>query len=160
MFGYKLKYRIKVAIVIWRKWRRSIDRTITPERTKLSPYEEKTIKLWKILLKDEDTQMAYNNDGIRQIEKDGIFMIFQPTESTDFVMTLMNIEDNGKSLYELYIPSRHSCIVSDYFDDEMEKRMRKTFNSKRSIMETDIDKLLKKEEYTYQYKKNRITDGL
>jgi acyl carrier protein len=36
--------------------------------------------------------------------------------------------------------------VCEYFDLEMEKRMRKVENNKRSIIESDIDKLLAQEE--------------
>lgn len=139
--GYKIKYRILRFIVRWRRWR------MNPDTKLLTPYEEKAIRLWKILLKDEDTQMAYNSHGVRQIEKNNIFMIFQPTSGTDFIITLMSItDDNNKSLYEIYIPLRHASIVCDCFDDEMDRRMRKVSESKRSIIEEDIDRLIKIEE--------------
>ena len=52
--GYTIKYRIKILRVYWRKWRRSIDNRMTVERKQITTYEEKAIRLWKILLKDED----------------------------------------------------------------------------------------------------------
>ena len=67
---YKIKYRILRGLVMWKNWRQSIDNKMTTERSKITPYEEKAIRLWKMLLKDEDTKMSYNSFGVRQIEKE------------------------------------------------------------------------------------------
>ena len=142
---YTIKYRIKILRVYWRKWRRSIDNRMTIERKQITTYEEKAIRLWKILLKDEDTQMNYNTSGVRQIEKDNVLMMFQPAGNSEYLMTLFDVDDTRRSLYELRIPQKESEVVSDYFDTEMEKRMKKAENNKRSIIETDLDKLLEKE---------------
>lgn len=143
---YKIKYRVLRGLVMWKNWRQSIDNKMTNERSKISPYEEKAIRLWKMLLKDEDTKMSYNSFGVRQIEKENIFMIFQHSGNNDYIMTLMDVNENGRSLYELHFPQKHADIVSDYFDDELERRMKKTENNKRHIIENDIDKLIKVEE--------------
>ena len=152
---YTIKYRIKILRVYWRKWRRSIDNRMTVERKQITTYEEKAIRLWKILLKDEDTQMAYNTYGVRQIEKDNVFMIFQPTGNNEYLMTLVDVDDTRRSLYELRIPQKESDVVCDYFDTEMEKRMKRAENNKRSIIETDLDKLLEKEEKSLTDRKNK-----
>jgi hypothetical protein len=143
---YKIKYRILRGLVIWKNWRQSIDNKMEAERSKISPYEEKAIRLWKMLLKDEDTKMSYNSFGVRQIEKENIFMIFQHSGNNDYIMTLMDVNENGRSLYEFHIPPKDSDDVCEYFDLEMEKRMRKVENNKRNIIESDIDKLLEQEE--------------
>ena len=152
---YTIKYRIKILRVYWRKWRRSIDNRMTIERTQITTYEEKAIRLWKILLKDEDTQMNYNTSGVRQIEKDNVLMMFQPAGNSEYLMTLFDVDDTRRSLYELRIPQKESEVVSDYFDTEMEKRMKKAENNKRSIIETDLDKLLEKEEKLLTDRKNK-----
>jgi hypothetical protein len=143
---YTIKHRLKRLRVYWRKWRRSIDNRMTVERKPITTYEGKAIRLWKILLKDEDTQMNYNTSGVRQIEKDNVLMMFQPAGNSEYLMTLFDVDDTRRSLYELRIPQKESEFVSDYFDTEMEKRMKKAENNKRSIIETDLDKLLEKEE--------------
>ncbi len=143
---YRLKYRWKRLQVVWRKWQRSLNKTMTYEQRQITPYEEKAIRLWKILLKDEDTQMAYSTNGVRQIEKESVFMIFQPSGNNDYLMTLVDVTDQRRSLYELHIPQKHADLVCDYFDTEMEKRMRKAESNAMSIIEYDIDKLLEKEE--------------
>lgn len=143
---YTIKHRLKRLRVYWRKWRRSIDNRMTIERKPITTYEGKAIRLWKILLKDEDTQMNYNTSGVRQIEKDNVLMMFQPAGNSEYLMTLFDVDDTRRSLYELRIPQKESEVVSDYFDTEMEKRMKKAENNKRSIIETDLDKLLEKEE--------------
>lgn len=152
---YTIKYRIKILRVYWRKWRRSIDNRMTIERKQITTYEEKAIRLWKILLKDEDTQMNYNTSGVRQIEKDNVLMMFQPAGNSDYLMTLFDVDDTRRSLYELRIPQKESEVVSDYFDTEMEKRMKKAENNKRSIIETDLDKLLEKEEKSLTNRRNK-----
>jgi len=152
---YTIKYRIKILRVYWRKWRRSIDNRMTIERKQITTYEEKAIRLWKILLKDEDTQMNYNTSGVRQIEKDNVLMMFQPAGNSEYLMTLFDVDDTRRSLYELRIPQKESEVVSDYFDTEMEKRMKKAENNKRSIIETDLDKLLEKEEKLLTDRKNK-----
>jgi len=153
--GYTIKYRIKILRVYWRKWRRSIDNRMTIERKQITTYEEKAIRLWKILLKDEDTQMNYNTSGVRQIEKDNVLMMFQPAGNSEYLMTLFDVDDTRRSLYELRIPQKESEVVSDYFDTEMEKRMKRAENNKRSIIETDLDKLLEKEEKLLTDRKNK-----
>lgn len=143
---YKLDYRWKRFRVYWRKWKNSLNETMVYEQRKITPYEEKAIRLWKLLLKDESTQMAYNTNGVRQIEKESVFMIFQPTGNNDYLMTLVDITDQRRSLYELHIPEKHADIVCDYFDTELEKRMKKAESDAMSLIEYDIDKLIEKEE--------------
>jgi hypothetical protein len=152
---YTIKHRFKRLRVYWRKWRRSIDNRMTIERKSITTYEGKAIRLWKILLKDEDTQMNYNTSGVRQIEKDNVLMMFQPAGNSEYLMTLFDVDDTRRSLYELRIPQKESEVVSDYFDTEMEKRMKKAENNKRSIIETDLDKLLEKEEKLLTDRKNK-----
>lgn len=155
MLGYNINYRYKRILVYWRQWQMSINNTMTSDKRKLTAYEEKAIRLWRLCLKDEDTQMAYNTYGVRQIEKDNVFMIFQPTGNNEYLMTLVDVDDTRRSLYELRIPQKESDVVCDYFDTEMEKRMKRAENNKRSIIETDLDKLLEKEEKSLTDRKNK-----
>ena len=142
----KFKYKYLRLRVKWRNFRNSIDDKMVAEKSKLTPYEEKAIRLWKILLRDEDTKMSYNTYGVRQIEKNNVFMTFQSGGNNDYIMTLIDITDERRSLYELHIPLKHADVVSDHFDYELEKRMKRAETNKRAIIETDIDKLLEQEE--------------
>lgn len=141
-------YRLRIGriLVLWRKWRRSLDKSITLENQKLSTYQEKAIRLWRLCLKDNDTKMAYNTLGIRQIEKGNLFITYAPADNSSYVMTIMDINDDRKNLFEIHIPSKHSGYAVDIFDMEMEKRMKRVENTKRYIIESDIDKLLAEEE--------------
>ena len=142
----KVKYKYLRLRIKWRNWKRSFGDKMVAEKTKLTPYEEKAIRLWKILLKDEDTKMSFNTYGVRQIEKKNVFMTFQSGYNSEYIMTLIDITDERRSLYELHIPTRHADIVLDNFDYELEKRMKRAETNKRAIIETDIDKLLEQEE--------------
>jgi len=142
----KLKYKYFRLIIKWRRWRTSINDKMVAERSKLTAYEEKALRLWKILLKDEDTKMSYNTFGVRQIEKKNIFMKLQPGGNNDCIMTLIDITTERRSLYEIHIPQSHADVIIDHFDYELEKRMKKAEINKRIIIETDIDNLLEQEE--------------
>ena len=77
MFGYRIGYRIKRLRVLWRKWQRTLDNTITPESGKIiTPYQEKAMRLWKLSLRDRSTKLAFNTYGIRQIEKENYCFVF------------------------------------------------------------------------------------
>lgn len=140
------KVKFKRIQVLWRKWRKSLDKSITLDNQKLSPYQEKAIRLWRLCLKDDNTKMAYNTLGIRQIEKGNLFITYTPADNSSYIMTIMDINDDRKNLFEIHIPSKHAGYAVDIFDTEMEKRMMKVENTKRAIIESDIDKLLAEEE--------------
>lgn len=143
MFGYRIGYRIKRLRVHWRKWQRTLDNTITPESSRVvTPYQEKVMRLWRLSLKDKTTKLAFNTYGIRQIEKENLLLVFQYNSNADSVMTIINITDSGKNLYELSLPEKQSNTVCDHFDDEMERRMSLIESTKRHIIETDLDRLL------------------
>ena len=140
------KFRIKRIQVLWRKWRLSLDKSITMENQKLSTYQEKAIRLWRLCLKDDNTKLAYNTLGIRQLEKENLFITYTPAGNGSYIITIMDISGDRKNLYEVHIPSKHTDYAGDMFDAEMEKRMRKVENTKRAIIESDIDKLIEQEE--------------
>lgn len=142
----KLKYKYFRFLIHWRNWRRSLGDRVMSEPSKITPYEEKAIRLWKILVKDEETKLSYNSLGVRQVEKENIFMILQHGYNSDFILTLMDVTSNRRNLYELRIPIRFAEIATDNFDYELEKRMKRAENNKRIIIETDIDKLLEQQE--------------
>lgn len=143
MLGYTLRYRIKRWRVYWRRWKNSLDNRITPDEYKImTPFQEKGIKLWRLCLKDNSTKLAFNTNGIRQIEKENLLLVFQHNPSGESVMTIMDISDSSKNIYELNILSKQSAYVCDLFDDEMDKRMSLVESTKRQIIETDLDNLL------------------
>lgn len=143
MFGYRLSYRIKRLRVRWRRWRCSIDEKIIPEEGRTStPFQEKAIRLWRLCLKDSESKLAFNTNGVRQIEKENLLMVFQHNPSGESVMTIMDISDSSKNIYELNILSKPSSYVCDLFDDEMDRRMTIADNAKRKLIETDLDNLV------------------
>lgn len=155
MRRFKLKYRLKRLLVKWQRWRQSIDNNLTPDKHKITPFEEKAIKLWRLCLKDKDTQLAYNSSAVRQLEKDNLLLIFKPSGNNDFIMTIIDITSEKKSVFEIHIPLRHSNDVCDYFDDELDKRMKDTENAKRAIIGDDLDRLLAQEGKDLAYKRRR-----
>ena len=100
-----------------------------------------------MVIRDEDTQMAYNSEGTRQIEKDTLFITVTPNNSIDrYTMTIMDISGSRRSLYELHVEGKSAGVAIESFDDEMQRRMKKVENSKRKLIETDIDKLIQSQD--------------
>jgi hypothetical protein len=158
MFRYKLSYRIKVWRVYWRRWKNRLDNSITPDENKIiTPFQEKGIKLWRLCLKDSSTKLAFNTNGVRQIEKENLLLVFQHNTSGESVMTIMDINDSNKNIYELNILNRQSNYVCDLFDDEMDKRMSLVESTKRQIIETDLDNLLVVQENLLKIKVQKDT---
>ena len=140
-----LKFKWMRLLVHWRQWQDSIGDTIKVEKMPITPYEEKAIKLWKVCLKDSESILSYNTQGVRQIEKENLFIIFQPSGNLYHIMTIMDVNDTNKSLFEIHIPKKESEDICFFFDMELEKRMRRVADSKRTIIENDLDKLLKQQ---------------
>lgn len=150
----KLKYQIKRLLVKWRRWQTSINDTISVDKIEITAYEQKAIRLWKMYLKDKESILAYNAQGVRQIEKETLFIIFQSSGNLYHLMTIMDVNDSSKTLFELHIPEKEAKEICDIFDTELEKRMKKVENDKRKIIEHDLDKLLKIQELQIQKPKN------
>jgi len=141
-----IKFKLMRLLVRWRQWQDSIGDTIKVEKMPITPYEEKAIKLWKVCLKDTESILSYNTQGVSQIEKENLFIIFQPSGNLYHIMTIMDVNDINKSLFEIHIPKKESEEISTLFDIELEKRMKRVEDSKRSIIEGDLDKLLKQQQ--------------
>ena len=93
-------------------------------------------------LKDTEAKLAFNTNGVRQIEKENLLLVFQHNPSGESVMTIMDINENSKNIYELNILSKQSLYVCDLFDDEMDRRMFMADSAKRHMIETDLDNLV------------------
>ena len=142
----RFKFRWKRIRVMWRRWKRKVD-SLKPDYSIQTDYEEKGLRLWKMVIRDEDTQMAYNSEGTRQIEKDTLFITVTPNNSIDrYTMTIMDISGSRRSLYELHVEGKSAGVAIESFDDEMQRRMKKVENSKRKLIETDIDKLIQSQD--------------
>lgn len=144
-----ISWRIKRLKVRWRRFSRRFGASMYHEKEyKISPYQEKAIRLWKMLLKDKECRLGVNSYGVRQIEKGDLLMVFQAANGAndESVLTIMDVTDNGNNLYELHISYKSSCNVCESFDNEMDRRMNDAENIRRSIIETDLDKLLRRQE--------------
>jgi len=147
MLGYRLSYRIKRLRVHWRRWKSSLDSKINSEESRImTPFQEKAMRLWRLCLKDSESKLAFNTNGIRQIEKENLLLVFQHNQSGESVMTIMDINESSKNIYEVGIMNKPSSYVCDMFDDEMDRRMRIADTAKRKLIETDLDNLLVSQE--------------
>jgi len=144
-----IDYRIKRMQVRWRKFKRRFDKGLYPEKEhRISPYQEKAIRLWRMTLKDPDSRLGVNTYGVRQVDRENLVMVFQDFggSNDDSILTIMDTNDNGNNLYELHISKRHAIMLCEAFDDEMNRRMNRVESAKRLLIESDLDNLLRSQE--------------
>ncbi len=142
----EINYRIKRLKVRWRRFMRRFDKGLYPQKEyRISPYQEKGMRLWRLMLKDQDSKLGVNTYGVRQIEKDNLLLVFQSAGNSndDSVLTIMDVNDSGNNVYELYIGTRQAASICEAFDMEMNRRMNRAESAKRFLIESDLDRLLK-----------------
>jgi hypothetical protein len=139
-------FRFKRIRILWKKWRRSLDKSISMPVEKMSQRAEKSMRLWKMSLKDPDIKMSLSSGGERQIERDNLLVILRPINSSDYLMTVMPISEvNGiitRNLYEIRYSGKNADVICESFDVEMSKRMEKAQNSRITFIEGDLDRLI------------------
>jgi hypothetical protein len=111
------------------------------------PIQQKTSKLWKLLLKDPDSVISCSMvNKIRQIEKDNMLIIMSPLNEVDCLLTIMDVDENKSCLYEIRFGQKSALALMDLFDVENERRMLIGQTEKRNSIHNDLDKLLKQQE--------------
>ena len=153
---FKLKFksekRFKITLLknfvllnkTFRKIDRKINYTVDPKN---SPLQEKAVKLWKLCLKDQDTNITCSiRNRMRQIEKDNMLIILFPLNTIDYTMTIIDVDTDKSCLYEIRIESKLAESIISSFDIENERRMKMGEDEKRESIYSDLDKLLLQEE--------------
>lgn len=125
------------------------DKVAYQEETTTSPMQEKAVKLWKLCLRDKNTNISCSiSNQIRQIEKNNLLIILSPLNQIDYLMSILDI-DNGKNcIYEIRIGKKLAEGVISTFDNENEKRMREGEEERRNSIYNDLDKLLLQQEHS------------
>lgn len=111
------------------------------------PIQIKSFRLWKLLLKDQDSVISCSMvNKTRQIERDNMLLILTPMNEIDHLMTIMDVDDHKSCLYEIRFSNKSSQNLIELFDTENEKRMQDGQSEKRNSIHNDLDKLLKQQE--------------
>lgn len=118
------------------------------EDSKITPMQEKAVRLWKLCLRDKETSISCSiSNQTRQIEKTNMLIILSPLNQLDYLMSIMDIDDKNKScVYEIRIGAKLAEGVILSFDNENERRMREGEEERRNSIYNDLDKLLLQEE--------------
>jgi hypothetical protein len=118
-----------------------------PEDQEILPIQTKSIKLWKLLLRDNDSQISCSlTNRIRQIEKDNMLLILSPINQIDYQLTIMDVDSNKSCLYEIPIHSKWAENVIEVFDNENQRRMMSGQIDKRNSIHNDLDKLISQQQ--------------
>lgn len=142
----KIKYVYITTRMKIKKRRESIiDNMLYGTNHKLSSYEEKSIELWKTLIKNEKSTLLNDSDNTRHISKDNLLIILKPLTGVEYILTIINNEENFKTFYSFHIPEKHAKDMIRFFDKEVAKIMTDLENKKIQLIDNSIDKLIKKE---------------
>ncbi len=111
------------------------------------PIQVKSMKLWKLLLKDGDSVISCSMvNRVRQIEKDNMLILMSQFNEKDYLMTIMDVDEFKSCLYEIRFGEKSAESLTDLFDTENERRMLIGQTEKRESIHNDLDKLLKQQE--------------
>ena len=125
-----------------------------PDTDQVLPIQDKAVRLWKLCLKDESAQISCSMaERIRQIEKDNMLIILSPLNEMDYLMTIMDVDNNKSCLYEIRMGHKISESITSTFDIENEKRMKMGQSEKRDSIHNDLNKLIHQQESSLKSKK-------
>lgn len=129
---------------------KKIDKKILVKNHTLTPLQEKTMKLWKLLIKDKNALMSCSIlSAERQLRKNNILIILYPHTHEDYIMTIFDVNNDKRCLYEVHIPEDYvkgNTGIVTMFDNEIEKRLRSSENDIRKMIDDDLGKLIEIQE--------------
>jgi hypothetical protein len=112
----------------------------------LTSMQEKSINLWKACLSDRKAVLlAAIKTSQRQIETENLLISLSPFSPAESIMTIFDVSDNRRCLYEVHIPDRYLDDICISFDSEIQKRIVNIENNKRKAIDDDLDSLLVKQ---------------
>jgi hypothetical protein len=145
---FKFKYFILKKIIKAKRHFKSIKNGLSSELTTSDDtlMQNKSIKLWKLLLKDNDSFISCSPiNRIRQIEKDSLLITLTPVNQVDYQMVILDANEEKSSLYEIHQSQKSLLELITSFDNENERRMMIGRTRRISQINNDLDKLLKKQ---------------
>lgn len=145
----RFRYNLLKKFISVNAFFKRIDTKVTydGEDKKITPLQEKAVRLWKLCLRDTETNLSCSiSDKTRHIEKNNLLIILTPMNQLDYLMTIVDGDDSKSCLYEIRIGSKLSGGVITSFDNENERRMKEGEEDKRKTIHSDLDKLLLQEE--------------
>lgn len=154
----RFKYKLFRGIIRVNRLFKKVDKVYyyTPSDS-MSVMQEKSIKLWNLCLTDSTSKLSYSNSKqIRQIEKDNMMLILSPSGIGESKMIIMDTSSAKSYYYEIKLPDRLSENIILTFDTENESRVLLSEKRKSSLIQDDLDKLIKQEEQSIKLlKKSR-----
>jgi len=109
----------------------------------LTSMQEKAISLWEACLLDSNSNLLSSfKTSQRQIVTDTILITLSPFTPQESVMTIFDISENRKCLYEVHIPEKYLEDICTKFDFEIQKRIKSIESDRRKAIDDDLDLLL------------------
>jgi hypothetical protein len=145
--SYKIRFKNfnRFKIYVFRKWIRfkykysKISMTTKIE----APLVERGIKIWKICVRDKKSELNYSLlSKIRQVKLDNFYLVFTEDAYERGTIRIYNFNESCSSYFECYITKINFEEVADFFDTEVEKRVRITDNNNKNILIDNMDKII------------------
>lgn len=144
---YKIRFKNfrRFKIYLFRKWinyKSKRSNIISGYKTN-DPLIEKSIQIWKLCVKQKNSELHFSYlSKARQVKLGEYFLMFTEVGYERGIIKVHYNSEGCSSYYECYIKKNHLEDVVDYFDLEVEKRMRVIENQNKSKVISSLDSLI------------------
>jgi hypothetical protein len=144
---YKIRFKNfnRLKIYFFRKWINFKYKysKIGKKRIINQPLTDRGIKIWKICTKDKRSELNFSYiSKARQIKLGELYLIFTEDEYERGTIKIYNNTSGCNSYFECYINKNNFEDVADYFDLEVEKRIRVIDNHNKNKVLHSMDELI------------------
>lgn len=163
--GYRIRFKNNRALKFYilrrfvemnARFKRIDKKVIYGKEIKLTPLQDRSLKIWKVLLRDPETVLYYSpTKRQRQVKSDNILIVLN--EYVDYHNLIMfDTSSVSVNFYEVRISVQYSGLLIDSFDLEMDRRMLDSEESHRKLVEATLDVVLQQKEELLKNKKTQI----
>lgn len=144
---YKIRFKNynRFKIYVFRKWIRLKYKysNISIKPSIDAPLVERGIKIWRLCVRDKKSELNYSLvSKIRQVKLNNFYLVFTEDEFERGTIRIYNTDKSCSSYFECYITKNHFEEVADFFDIEVEKRVRIADNLNKSILIDNMDNII------------------
>ena len=144
---YKIRFKNfnRFKIYVFRKWIKFKYKYSKMSMTPIieGPLIDRGIKIWKICVRDKKSELNFSPvSKIRQVKLDNFYLVFTEDGYERGTIRVYNFNESCSSYFECYITKNNFEDVADFFDIEVEKRIRITDNNNKNNLINNMDKII------------------
>lgn len=142
---YKIRFKNfrRFKIYLFRKWIKFQRSKNNKKRSLDSPLSEKCIQIWKLCVKQKNSELLFSYiSKSRQVLFEDFYLIFTEDEYERGTIRFYNNKNGCNSYFECYVNKNNFEDVAEYFDLEIEKRMRVIDNSNKNKVLSNMNEII------------------